>query len=699
MLNTPLLILQPPFDRLADEGRWGEYLSSFSERGISWWFDMKIPEIAFHLARLHGQPLPSPDSTRLRFLRASIGPILPTEEMGALYQAFLEEKDFDGAAAAAGAGTAAVWDSGADFGRFDEWVARIDQLLERKEGISALCRSSLYGFRGLAELMGRGNLSRAETYWTAQREWAEKAGSRSLRIYGAAAASYPLTWSGRIEEARILLDDAEPLASLPETSLVCGTWFRIALGSCHIASGDASGARRVLEEVVEHPLFGILPPSIWLLGQSHFLMAAAFEGDETTAEAVSKRIHAHAVPEGNHFHHGYSHFNLGITAVRLRQPGRALLHVRESIERGRKSGSPVPETVSALVLGQALAELNRIDEALEHLEKWIVKWEAAGFVLFASAGLLEISALNAKKGRNDEARRCFEKAGRLLPSGEPPPGLFRPPEFAEAIRVSLYPPAGGVAVSCDPETAPVWIETFGGLKVRVGRKLLYDRQWRGKRTKMLLKALVAFGGAKVSSDLLVDTIWPDLDGDRGHDNLKVSVSRLRRLGTDPGETPPGWVLVRHGKVSLARLLCAADAILFEEGIRASRNGDAGIGRLADTLRLYKGDFLPNDVSEGWVVRHRERLREEFIRGAIDLSGMCIDAGRHEEPIPFLRKALDQDPLHEEIYGALMRVHLALGYPSRAILLYRQAEETLERELGIAPGASLRALKKEAGGET
>lgn len=115
------------------------------------------------------------------------------------------------------------------------------------------------------------------------------------------------------------------------------------------------------------------------------------------------------------------------------------------------------------------------------------------------------------------------------------------------------------------------------------------------------------------------------------------------------------------------------------------------------MSLYKEDFLPHDLSEEWIVRHRERLREEFIRGSILLSERCLAAGRHDEPLPWLRKALDKDPLHEAAYAALMRLHLAMGYPSKALRLYRQARETLARELGIEPGSVLQALSRKARG--
>lgn len=657
---------------------------------------MEIPALIAHLAPLMSATAGSGLPDRLGFLLEAAGPVIPADRMDHWYQVFVESSDFEAASAAAGAGTASVWDSGNDFGRFEDWIARIEDLLGRKDGISPLARSSLHGFRGLAELTGQADLGRAERSFAAQRNLAEEAGSRSLRVFSAAARSYPLVWAGRLPEARLLLNDAAPLAPLPETFLVCRIYFSIALGSFRLAEGDIPEARRILEEAAADPLFGLLPPSVLLLGNSHRLMAAAFGKEATRAEDLYRRILDGAVPAGNHFHHGYCHFNLGIASILLGRPHQALLHGRESGERGRKSQSPVPEIVSALVVGQALSDLKRNREAEEHLLRWVERWERLGFGLFASAGALELANLYARKRRNGKGRVWFERGEARLPAGEPLPALFRPPEFSAGIRHALFPPPGPLAILPAPESFPLFIETFGGLSVRVGDTLLYDRQWRGKSTKTLLKALVAFGGNKVSADLLKDTLWPDQDGDRAEENLKVALSRLRRLGIRPGEDPPNWIPVRHGKVTLSRSHCAADSILFEEGIRASRNGAGGTDLLARTLGLYKEDFLPGDLSEEWIVRRRERLREAFLRGSIDLSERCVAAGAPEAALPFLRKALEKDPLQEGIYAALMRTHLAMGYPSKAARVFRQAREVLDRELGIAPGPVLSSLYRKTG---
>jgi DNA-binding SARP family transcriptional activator len=107
--------------------------------------------------------------------------------------------------------------------------------------------------------------------------------------------------------------------------------------------------------------------------------------------------------------------------------------------------------------------------------------------------------------------------------------------------------------------AHVRIHTLGEFVVEIRGRRLYDRDWKGQRTKSLLLALIGEGGYKVPAERLSDLLWPDSDGDQAAQNLKVALHRLRRLGCAPDEAPVNWIHVKHGHVSLARSLCWVDA--------------------------------------------------------------------------------------------------------------------------------------------
>ena len=44
--------------------------------------------------------------------------------------------------------------------------------------------------------------------------------------------------------------------------------------------------------------------------------------------------------------------------------------------------------------------------------------------------------------------------------------------------------------------------------------------------------------------------------------------------------------------------------------------------------------------------------------------------------------MNKDPLDEQIYGLMMRSYLGMGYPSKAILIYSDAQRNLSNQLEV-----------------
>src|SRR5205823_7807523 len=64
---------------------------------------------------------------------------------------------------------------------------------------------------------------------------------------------------------------------------------------------------------------------------------------------------------------------------------------------------------------------------------------------------------------------------------------------------------------------------------------------------------------------------------------------------------------------------------------------------------------------------------------------------HSQAILYAERLLRHDPLHEETYRLLMRLHDASGDRARALRTYHACATTLERELSVEPSALTREL--------
>jgi DNA-binding SARP family transcriptional activator/uncharacterized protein HemY len=152
------------------------------------------------------------------------------------------------------------------------------------------------------------------------------------------------------------------------------------------------------------------------------------------------------------------------------------------------------------------------------------------------------------------------------------------------------------------------IEMLGGLRVLVGGHAVPPEAWKRRKARDILAYLVSLRGRSVTRARLVDLHWPDADADAAHDNLRVTISAVRKAVGDVVRfeangyrfvPPPGTVV---------------DTEAFDDDIDAARqavaHGDVDAARrcYGGAAQLYRGEFLEDMEEGGWQWHERERLR-------------------------------------------------------------------------------------------
>ena len=107
------------------------------------------------------------------------------------------------------------------------------------------------------------------------------------------------------------------------------------------------------------------------------------------------------------------------------------------------------------------------------------------------------------------------------------------------------------------------------------------------------------------------------------------------------------------------------------------------------VALYGGDLLDGH-DEPWLRPERDRLRGRHLDALGELADLCEAAGDLAEAVTHAERLLRHDPLREEGYRRLMRLHAARGDAARALGVYHECSRLLESELGVAPSAATRA---------
>ncbi len=667
-------------------------LTALCRIGLVSWFNMDFRHLAKLLQQIPIDEQQDSAFPRLQFLQESLKDHPSLDNYELLYATFLLTDDLDASCACTGAAISSIWASGRDFNRYDLWLSRSNFLLNQFKSPSPLAVASLLGYKALAELTGHGNLDLAAIPYTEQQQWAEKAGSVSLRLLHASTAAFCSFWAGDLTTAELLLQETLPLNRSSPPSIFAGLLYQSCLGLCKVIKGEIRIGVSLLEGVVEHKAFHLMPLAVYLHLYTTYLYGLCLSGDHDKIEEVSDAIMRKTIPPCNYYHLACLHFCLGIAALRLEKPRKALLHSEIAEQRGKMSGSPLIQPIAALIHGQALADLQEAEQALKYFNTWLPRWQDKGFGLFAATGALEIATIYLSRSKVNLASKYLAAARESLPRGERLMALYRDEDFVRRIENSLNMPQ----TPCSPvETAkhlpPVTIQAFGNFHLTINHRRIYDRQWKGRRLKQLLKAVIALGGTKVSLDRLSYLLWPDSDGDRALNCLKMALSRLRRIGGDDYPAPSNWLVVKHRRISLVQSVCKVDALEFLRQTQEIANSES-VKSLQQTLALYKNDFLPND-EEPWVCAFRDHLRKLFVEGVLHLAS--LENTDKETLITLLEQASHSDPLHEGVYACLMEQYMKAGAPAYALDIFHKAEKAISLQTGLQPGAPLQSLAVQA----
>src|SRR5262249_19733784 len=117
-------------------------------------------------------------------------------------------------------------------------------------------------------------------------------------------------------------------------------------------------------------------------------------------------------------------------------------------------------------------------------------------------------------------------------------------------------------------------------------------------------------------------------------------------------------------------------------------GSGDLGALRQAVDVYKGDLLEGLEAE-WVMPHRERLRQRFGEALERLATRLSERGAYSEAIRHAERLLQHDPVREDTYRLLMRLHESQGARMRALRVYHTCVATLSRELGVTPSIATR----------
>ncbi len=239
---------------------------------------------------------------------------------------------------------------------------------------------------------------------------------------------------------------------------------------------------------------------------------------------------------------------------------------------------------------------------------------------------------------------------------------------------------------------------MGNFQVWRENSAISSKEWgRDKTIQLFQYLLTARHRRALHKEQIADRLWEELDN--VNQTFKVALHGVNKV-LEPNRksrTEPRYVQRQGITYQLDLKDIWIDVAAVEELIKIGNDAltthqSEAIIAYQKALDLYQGIYLPNRLYEDWSSAERERIQLLILNTYISLGELLL-ATNPVESIRLAQQALLLDATWEEAYRLQMDAYLKKGNRPMAIKTFRQCEEVLQKEFGIAPLPETKALIK------
>lgn len=200
------------------------------------------------------------------------------------------------------------------------------------------------------------------------------------------------------------------------------------------------------------------------------------------------------------------------------------------------------------------------------------------------------------------------------------------------------------------------------------------------RQQSLLAYLMMHREAPQSRRHLAFLFWPDTSEPQALTNLRNLLHKLRELLPDSDRYLHIDTQTIHWQPDIPCVLDVADFVTL-----AQSDQPVDIEKAID---LYHGELLPSCYEE-WIIPHREQLQQLLFTALEKIVATQESIRNYSAAIDYAQQLLRRDPLREETYRHLMRLH-ALNEDRAAVMhVYHTCNTNLQSQLGLEPSTATR----------
>ncbi len=236
----------------------------------------------------------------------------------------------------------------------------------------------------------------------------------------------------------------------------------------------------------------------------------------------------------------------------------------------------------------------------------------------------------------------------------------------------------------------IQIYTLGTLRVVRDGYTVAESDWQTRQARQLLKILITERPRPVSTDRLIDLLWPESTSHAAATTLRSAINALRHVlePERPNRAPARYIITQNpGYAFHGQNEIWLDVEAFEDALTLAEKSSASadkMGHLQSAIALYADDYLMSDPYGDWARNERERLRERYLTALLNLAALQAEQGDYTAAMATTRQVLTRDPVRESAYQALMRYQAEAGDSASALLTYERCRTLLAEELGADP---------------
>ena len=235
------------------------------------------------------------------------------------------------------------------------------------------------------------------------------------------------------------------------------------------------------------------------------------------------------------------------------------------------------------------------------------------------------------------------------------------------------------------------VQIIGSLRIQRGTTTLDAWHLGGCKPRQILEILLLQLGTPVSKDRLIDLLWGGFPPVEARPSVESYVSVLRR-NLQSGFGKDGPLKTATGGYVLDREFVDLDLDRFDSLCRAAQLAAPAQAHplLVQALDIAVGPLLSDELLPAWAEDERRAHAARVTQAMILAAETAAALGDMERSVAWAGRALAEEPLNERAWTSLILGLELAGRHAEGLHAYERCRRALDRDLGCAPGASLRA---------